>query len=87
MIKPAHLDLESMRNIDIQHFNPNTIPDIKDVNIDTDQPVLVDRVLDYIIQNKNPYFNRCGKVLVKIEYSKTEKTIEDCMEGYFRSLC
>ena len=80
------IDLEAMRNIDIRNFDPDTIPDIKDIHIDTDKPVL-DRVLDYINQAKNPYFNRCGKILVKIEYSKTESTIEDCMEGYFRSLC
>jgi len=80
------IDLESMRNIDIRHFVPDTIPDIQDINIDTEQPVF-DRVLDYIAQAKNPYFTRRGKILVKIEYAETETTIEDCMEGYFRSLC
>ena len=79
-------DLESMRNIDIKDFDRDTIPDIKDIRIDTEQPEL-ERILDYINQAKNPYFVRSGKILVKIEYSKTETTIEDCMEGYFRSLC
>ena len=86
MEQPTYIDLESMRNTDIQDFDPDEIPDIKDIHIDTEKPVL-DRVLDYIAQVKNPYFMRCGKILVKIEYSKTETTIEDCMEGYFRSLC
>ena len=87
MGQSTYPDLESMRNIDIRYFNPDTIPDIRDINIDADNPVLLDRVLDYITQAKNPYFNRYGKILVKIEYSETETTIEDCMEGYFRSLC
>ena len=86
MRQPTYIDLESMRNVDIQDFDPNTIPDIKDIHIDTNQPVS-DRILNYITQAKNPYFVRCGKILVKIEYSETETTIEDCMEGYFRSLC
>jgi hypothetical protein len=63
-------------------------PDLKsmpDVCIDTDKPLL-ERVLDYIDKVKNPYFMRFGGILVKIEYAETEITIEDCMEGYFRSL-
>ena len=86
MNKLTYPDLESMRNIDIQDFDPNTIPDIKDIHIDIEKPTL-ERIYDYINQTKNPYFARCGKILVKIEYSKTETTIEECMEGYFRSLC
>ena len=85
MGQPTYFDLNSMRNIDIQHVDPDTIPDIRDINIDNNKPLL-ERTLDYIKQIKNPYCIRCGKILVKIEYSETETTIEDCMEGYFRSL-
>jgi len=85
MTQFTYPDLNAMRNIDIQHINPDTMPDIRDINIDNDKPLL-ERTLDYIKQIKNPYFIRCGKILVKIEYSETETTIEDCMEGYFRSL-
>ena len=86
MIQPTYIDLESMRNVDIRDIEPETIPDIRDINIDSNKPLL-ERILDYINQVKNPYFIRCGKILVKIKYSETETTIEDCMEGYFRSLC
>jgi hypothetical protein len=72
--------------MDIQDFDPDSIPDIRDINIDIDKSAL-DRILDYINQAQNPYFIRHGKILVKIEHSETETTIEDCMEGYFRSLC
>ena len=74
-----------MRNMDIQDFDPYSIPDIRDINIDSDQPVL-DKTLDYIIKAKNPYFIRCGKILVKLEFPETETKIEDCMEGFIRSL-
>ena len=85
MKKPTYPDLSEMRNIDIQYIDPDTIPDIRDIHIDTDKPLL-ERALDYISQIKNPYCIRCGKIIVKIEYAETETTIEDCMEGYFRSL-
>ena len=82
---PTYHDLSIMRNVDIQYINPDEIPDIRDIYIDGDKP-LFERTLDYINQTKNPYCIRCGKTLVKIVYSETETTIEDCMEGYFRSL-
>ena len=85
MTQSTYPDLESMRNVDIQYVDPDTVPDIRDIHIDKDKPLL-ERTLDYINQIKNPYCIRCGKILVKIEYSETETTIEDCMEGYFRSL-
>jgi len=81
----TYSDLDSMRKIDIKYIEPDTVPDIRDIHIDNDKPLL-ERTLDYINQIKNPYCIRCGKILVKIEYSETETTIEDCMEGYFRSL-
>ena len=85
MREPTYPDLKSMRNVDIQYIDPDSIPDIRDMNIDSDKPLL-ERTLDYIDKIKNPYCIRCGKILVKIEYSETETTIEDCMEGYFRAL-
>jgi len=85
MREPTYPDLKSMRNVDIQYIDPDSIPDIRDINIDSDKPLL-ERTLDYIDKIKNPYCIRCGKILVKIEYSETETTIEDCMEGYFRAL-
>ena len=78
-------NLNAMRNIDIRHIDPDTMPDIRDIAIDNDKTIL-ERALDYIEQAKNPYFMRCGKILVKVEYSETDATIEDCIEGYFRSL-
>jgi len=85
MKQPTYPDLEAMRNIDIESFDPDTIPDAQDIVIDTSKP-LPERALDYINQTGNPYFVRSGKILAKIEYSETETSIEDCVEGYFRSL-
>jgi len=85
MGQTIYADLESMRNVDIKYVDPDTMPDIRDINIDNNK-TLLERTLDYINQIKNPYCIRCGKIIVKIEYAETETTIEDCMEGYFRSL-
>ena len=54
-------DLEAMRKVDIRDIDPDTIPDIRDIKIDTEQPVQ-ERILSYIQQVKNPYVLRCGKI-------------------------
>lgn len=85
MRQPIYPDLDLMRNVDIKYIDPDTIPDVRDINVDIDKPLL-ERTLDHIAQSGgNPYLTRCGKILVKIEYSETETTIDDCMEGFFRS--
>ena len=85
MNQPTYPDLETMRNISIESIEPDTLPDARDIIIDANKPLL-ERALEYINQSANPYFVRSGNILVKIEYAETETSIEDCMEGYFRSL-
>lgn len=86
MDKITYLDLELMRSVDIQSIDPDILVDIRDIKVDNNKPIS-ERAYDYISQVKKPYCFRCGKILIKIEHSETDKTIEDCMEGYFRSLC
>ena len=86
MNQSTYFNLNSMRDVDIHSVDPDKLMDIRDTKVDIDKP-LPDRVLDYLLQIHNPYCFLCGNILVKIEYSKTETTIEDCMEGFFRSLC
>jgi hypothetical protein len=79
-------DLKSMRDVNINHIDLHSLPDKRDVDINTTTTVVLERMLDYIDKAKNPYFLRSDETLVKIEYVETETTIEDCIESYFRSL-
>lgn len=45
-----------------------------------------ERIKDFIRQIKNPYCYKCGDVVVKVEFSDTDLTLEDCMEHYLRML-
>lgn len=44
------------------------------------------RLLDFVRQIKNPYCYLDGKTVVKISFSKTDTTLEDCLEHYLRGL-
>jgi len=74
-----------MRDIDIRTVDVGLLVDIKDVQINTSLP-RDERVLDFLTQIKNPYCFKVGKAAVKISFSDTEATVEDCLERYLLSL-
>jgi hypothetical protein len=82
--KVEYFDLASMRNVDITSVDPDTLVDIRDIDVKIDKPLL-ERALDYMSQVKNPYCFRHGNILIKTTHIETDTTIEDCMEGCFRA--
>ena len=79
------MTLQEMRDIDIRTVDVGLLVDIKDVQINTSLP-RDERVLDFLTQIKNPYCFKVGKAAVKISFSDTEATVEDCLERYLLSL-
>jgi len=86
MSSPFPFDLGAMRNIDIRTVDSTALADIRDIDIDPNLP-FIEKAIDYIHQSKgNAYCFRCDGVTVKICYSKTTTTMNDCMENFFQSL-
>lgn len=75
---------DMLKQIDIRTVLPETLKDIRDVNINTDIPVQ-ERILEFIKQIQNPYCFRCGKLIVQVEYKNTDRTVNDCLKEYFES--
>ena len=78
-------DFEAMRSVDIRTVDPSTLADIHDVNIDPNLP-FVEKATAYLNQIRNAYCFKCGDVIVKINHAQTTTSVEDCMEGFYRSL-
>ena len=78
-------DFDAMRSVDIRTVDPSTLADIHDVNIDPNLP-FVEKTTAYLNQIKNAYCFKCGDVIVKINHAQTTTSVEDCMEGFYRSL-
>ena len=78
-------DFEAMRSVDIRTVDPSTLTDISDVTIDPHLP-FVEKAITYLKQIRNAYCFKCGDVIVKINHAKTTTSVEDCMEGFYRSL-
>lgn len=78
------MTLEEMKAVDIRTVRREDLVDIRDVHIDRTLPK-EERIKDFIRQIKNPYCYKCGDVVVKVEFSDTDLTLEDGMEHYLRN--
>lgn len=76
-------DLKVLREMDVREVDPETLPDIADIHIDPSLP-REERMASVLRQmNGNPYFFRCGKLVVKTSFGKGAKLqtlLEDCLE-------
>ncbi len=79
------MTLEEMKAVDIKTVDRNSLVQRKDIKID---PGLDknERILEYIRQTKNPYIYLDDKYKVKVSFSDTGRTIEDCMHNYLSGL-
>ena len=78
--------IDAMRDVDIRKVDPDSLRDIRDVQVHTELPK-PERILDFIQQIGNPYCYRHGKYVVKVSFSDTDVTLEDRMLAYIRSKC
>ena len=76
--------LNQMKNIDINTIDPDTVTCASKINIDMNLPVS-ERMAEYIKQTTNPYFIKVGKVIVKMGFSDTTTTANDCFKRYMRT--
>ena len=79
-----YFDFNAMRAVDVRTVDPATLVDIRDTKVNLELPFF-EKALDYLSQIKNPYCFRCGDMVVKISHKKTETTLNDSMETFFRT--
>lgn len=76
--------ITTMRNVDIRSVDPETLRDIRDVQVHAELPK-GERIRDFIRQIGNPYCYRHGKYVVKVSFTDTDVTLEERMLSYIRS--
>ena len=82
----AKVDFRAMQSVDVRTVDPDTLQDIRDVNVNMDLPK-EKRMLDFLRQIGNPYCYRHGKYVVKVSFAETDLTLEDRMLAYLRFKC
>ena len=79
------MNIETLRDVDPRTVNRDELVDRSTVRIDPSASQ-EDRLLDFIQKIKNPYCYLDGKTVVKISFSNTETTMEDCISHYLKGL-
>lgn len=79
------MQIIKMKDIDIRNVNRDELVDRNDVIIDTNLSKK-ERLTSYIEQIKNPYCYKDGDTVVKISFTKTDTTMEDCIAHYLKGL-
>ena len=78
-------DLEAMRSVDVRTVDRESLSELCDIEIKPDQP-FIQKALEYLNQVRNAYCFKCGDVTLKVTYSNTTTSINDCMEGFFQTI-
>ena len=81
----SQVDFEALRLVDVRTVDPDTLVDIKELDIDKTLP-REQRMAEFVRQVKNPYCFKVGKVAVSVGYSGDGVTFEQRMEHYLQTL-
>lgn len=84
MLMDVHT-LKELADVDIRTVSKESLVDIRDVKIDISKE-RDERISDYIRQIKNPYCFQCNGIIVKLNFSQSEGTLEEKLTDYFLSV-
>lgn len=77
-IKELEEKLNKCKKMSIKGINPNEIDNLEDIKIDRRKDSN-ERILDFIMNTKNPYAFKIKDKIVKIEFSKNGVKAEDAL--------
>lgn len=77
--------IEDMKRVDPRTVERTALVQRSSVRLDPNA-AREDRLRDFVRQIKNPYCYLDGKTVVKISFSHTDTTMEDCLAHYLRGL-
>ena len=73
------------RNVSLDDIKLEDVDEITDIKIDRRKPSN-ERILEFLIKVKNPYIFKVHGKLVRIHFSDTDKTAEDCLTNVLKNL-
>ena len=76
---------ERCRNMKLEDVNLNDVDEIGSTKIDK-RKTKEERILDFLTKVKNPYIFKINGKLVRIIFSETDKTADDCLTKVLENL-
>ena len=84
-IKSLERKLEKCKSMSLDDVSLNDVDEITDIKIDK-RKSSNERILDFLYKVKNPYIFKVKGKLVRIRFSDTEKTADDCLTNVLKNL-
>lgn len=84
-IKSLERKLEKCKSMSLDDVSLNDVDEITDIKIDK-RKSSNERILDFLNKVKNPYIFKVKGRLVRIRFSDTEKTADDCLTNVLKNL-
>ncbi len=84
-IKELAEKLERCRKVKFDDAKLEDVDEITDIKIDR-RKTSNERILDFIMKVKNPYIFKVNGKLVRIRFSDTDKTAEECLTNVLKNL-
>ena len=84
-IKSLTRKLEKCKSMSLDDVSLNDVDEITDIKIDK-RKSSNERILDFLNKVKNPYIFKVKGKLVRIRFSDTEKTADDCLTNVLKNL-
>lgn len=84
MVQPK-IDFELLRQVDVRTVDPDTLVDIRELNIDTSLPK-EERMREFVRQVKNPFCFKVGKITVGVSFAGNGVSFEQRMDHYIQTL-
>ena len=83
--KSLERKLEKCKSMSLDDVSLNDVDEITDIKIDK-RKSSNERILDFLNKVKNPYIFKVKGKLVRIRFSDTEKTADDCLTNVLKNL-
>lgn len=77
--------LDRCKEIELKDITLDDVDEISSIKIDK-RKSSNDRILDFLSKTKNPYIFKCNGKLVKICFSDSDKTADDCLTDCLKNL-
>jgi len=78
-------EIAAMASVDVRTVDIDTLTDIRDIKIDTKQPV-EKKLAAFAGQTNNLFAHRIGDYVVKVKFQEQGPAIDDKKEEYLRHL-
>ena len=84
-IKELEEKLNRCKNMKLEDINPNDVDEISSIKIDR-RKSSNERILDFLTQVKNPYVFKVNGRIVRMSFSETGPTVDNCLTRVLENL-